>query len=106
MLSHTDSIIAGHLKERLQPIISLKRMVVYGSRARGDASHESDMDVFIEASSVTPEQRRQISEAAWEISLDHGVIITTYVGSSAEVESGMMSANPIMRAIEHEGIAI
>lgn len=106
MLSKSDAQIARLLKNRLQVIIPLKRMLVYGSRARGDASQDSDMDVFVEVSDITPQQRRLISEIAWEIGLDHEVVITTFVGSSAEIRLGPLSANPVMRAIEYEGVAV
>lgn len=94
------------MKKRVQAILPIKRMVVFGSRARGDAIPESDMDVFIEVTSITPEQRRQISEAAWEVGLEWEVVITTFVGLSQQIEHGILRASPILTAIEKEGIAV
>jgi uncharacterized protein len=80
--------------------------VVYGSRARGDAAEDSDMDVFIELASLTPELRRQISDIAWEIGFDEGVVISTFVATSQAIMNSPLAANPILRAIEAEGIAV
>ncbi|HAO22159.1 MAG TPA: hypothetical protein DCQ37_17845 [Desulfobacteraceae bacterium] len=36
------------------------------SRARGEASEDSDLDVFIEVETLTPELRQQVFELAWD----------------------------------------
>ncbi len=102
MLNTRDLRIARRLKSRLKKSISLDRMVVFGSRARGDADPESDLDIYVEVSSLTPGIRQQISEIAWEISLDSGVVISTLVASGPHPLAGQ----PIRKAIDLEGIAI
>jgi predicted nucleotidyltransferase len=74
MLTSTDLLIPRRLKSRLTESIPIDRFVVFGSRARGDAGSDADMDVYIEVQSLNPNLRRQISEIAWEVSLDSGVL--------------------------------
>ena len=76
MLSTRDTRIARKVKRRLSEITNVKRLVVYGSRARGKATKYSDLDLYIELNAnVNPALRRRIREIAWEVSLDSGVVI-------------------------------
>jgi len=101
MLSARDARVARKVKRRLSAITPVKRLVVYGSRARGASTPYSDLDLYIELSTtVDPALRRQIREIAWEVSLDSGIVISTLVASDR------LKGQPILKAIESEGIAI
>ena len=39
---------------------------VYGSRERGDSTPESDLDIYIEVTSISNKKRKRISEIKWE----------------------------------------
>lgn len=106
MLKTRDLQILQVLKGRIQTLTPVKQMVVFGSRARGDAVEDSDLDVFIELPSLTPGLRQQIREIAWEIGFDDGIVISIFLTSTASLVDGPLSANPLLRAIELEGIAI
>jgi hypothetical protein len=64
------------------------------------------MDVFIEVSVLTPDIRAAISEAAWEVSLDSGVVVSTIVTTPDEIRDGPMGANPLLISIEREGVPV
>ncbi|MGB8215241.1 MAG: nucleotidyltransferase domain-containing protein [Anaerolineales bacterium] len=81
-------------------MIPVNRLVVYGSRARGDAVPDSDLVLYIEGPAVTPEMRRKISEIAWEVSLETGIVISTLIYSK------QLAGQPIIKAIETDGIVI
>lgn len=106
MLSPNDARIVRRLKNRIQAIASVKRLVVYGSRARGDDLEESDLDVFIELEALTPQLRKQISDLAWEIGFEEDVVISTFVATSQAITDSALAANPILIAIRSEGIAV
>ena len=101
MLSNKDARIARKVKRRLLEITPVKRVVVYGSRARGDATKYSDLDLYIEVlAQVDRTLRQEIREIAWEVSLDSGVVISTLVGGER------LKGQPILKAIEKEVIAV
>ncbi len=106
MLAPNDERIVRKFKRRLQAISPIKRLVIYGSRARGDASEDSDLDIFIELSDLTPQLRRQISDIAWEVGFSEGVVISTFVATTQAIIDSPLAANPILKAIQAEGIAI
>ena len=101
MLSTRDARIVRKVKRRLSEITNVKKLVVYGSRARGKATKYSDLDLYIELNtSVNPSLRRKIREIAWEVSLDSGIVISTLVAGDR------LKGQPILKAIQAEGIPV
>jgi predicted nucleotidyltransferase len=103
-LTDQDRRIVRELQRQLAKAAPLRDIRVFGSRARGDAAPDSDLDVFIELEEVTHELRQRISEIAWEVGFQWDRVITTVVATRDGLEHGAMGANPLVLNVEREGI--
>ncbi len=106
MLTEIDREIAKEFCRRLSVIVPVLDICVFGSRARGEAADDSDMDMFIELETLDSELREQIFELAWEVGFETDRVITTIVTTHDQLQYGAMGANPLIRNIEREGIHI
>jgi len=61
---------------------------------------DSDLDLYIEGPAVTPDMRRKISEIAWEVSLETGIVISTLIYSN------QLAGQPIIKAMRWMGVLI
>lgn len=103
-LGQRDRQIARELRQRLSSIAPLIDLRVFGSRARGDAEPDSDLDVFIEVETITPETRQKITDIAWEVGFANDRIISTIVVTREQLEHGPLGASPLLAHVEREGI--
>jgi len=101
-----DKKIALELRKRLAQGVQIEDFRVYGSRARGEATPDSDLDVYLVVTELTPALRRWIDEIAWEIGFEKDRVISTLVTTRRGLEQGPFGAQPVVRVIEREGISL
>ncbi len=92
----------GLLEKRLQ----VNQVILFGSRARGDAASDSDMDLLVIIDNFTEDAEEYISECAWEAGFDHGAVIVPIVYGKQEWEHGPERFSLLALSIEKEGIPI
>jgi len=96
------------LKESIENLLGPHgfKMVLFGSRARGDHSQESDVDVAILVRRLTREMKHRILDKVAEIELDYLLPISVLVLSEDEFDHLKERERRIAIDIEREGIPL
>jgi predicted nucleotidyltransferase len=83
-LSKLDQRIATEFADKLRQQFDgqLVSIVLFGSRARGNAAPDSDMDVLVVLADASPAMRKVVRYLAVEVWLKYGIYISTRVWSN------------------------
>jgi predicted nucleotidyltransferase len=109
-MGEQDRALIEEFKRRLPIEIAqhIKHMIMYGSRARGDAGPDSDLDLvaLVDENSAALEQR--LDEIAYNLMWDHDFkpIISLKVFTEERFRSAAAKGYSYYRTIEREGITI
>lgn len=107
-LTETERLAATEfatgLREQLdEPVESI---ILFGSRARGDAVPDSDMDLAVLVPHATPETRRAVHYLAAEIWLKYGIYLSTRVWSQEHWQKLATMRTQLYRNIQQDGIVL
>ncbi len=91
------------LSERRVPVQSL---ILFGSRARGDADAESDYDVLVVVDQLDRQLRTTISRCAWEAGFEDCLLIVPVAVTKEEIEQGPFRSSLLMQVIRDEGVLL
>ena len=96
------------LKNRLQEITGdrLIKMVLYGSRARGDFSEGSDTDIAIVIRNLSPEMKRRMLSRVADIELEYLHPLSTLILSEEDFLLLKKRERRIALDIEKEGVPL
>ncbi|NBX29559.1 nucleotidyltransferase domain-containing protein [bacterium] len=85
----------------------VESIILYGSKARGDDTPESDIDLLVLTSRpLTAEEIGQMRAVARQIGLRLGTWPELYIRTSDEWWRGVYQAAPIRKEIDAEGIDV
>ena len=105
-MKETEFQIVREFRSRLETIIPILDLRIFGSRARGDEREDSDLDLFIKVDKLDRALREKIHDLAWEIGFEKNLLISTFVVSEAEVKTGAVGASPLYAKVMEEGIVV
>ena len=107
MISIRDRAIVQSFKrllfERGVPVLEV---IVFGSRARGDAGPDSDLDVLVVVERRDREILDLVDRCAWEAEFDPGLFIQPVTMTREEIHNGPERSSLLMLAVEQEGILV
>ena len=102
----TQTAVA-ELRDRLSKLYGerFQRTVVFGSRARGDALPDSDVDVLVVlGGDVRPfEEIRRAGEVVADVSLRNDVYLSCIYTSESRFEN---ATTPFQKAVRREGVRV
>ncbi len=105
-LEEKDRQAISEAARMLRSRFPVERIILYGSKATGTDTPESDVDLLLLTSRPLLWQERDgITEALFDIELEYGVVVSTLVVPSAEWRAGRYTVLPIHDEIERYGVA-
>jgi predicted nucleotidyltransferase len=103
MMADQDHHVLENFAARVRQHFPEARIWAF-SRARGDATWESDLDVCVVVEELTDEDRHTIGHIAWEVGFEHEMVITAVCFTQEEFERGPMSESTLVMNILREGV--
>jgi predicted nucleotidyltransferase len=86
MLNSEERKIIEHFKAAVKKALGdrLERIVLFGSRSRGDAGPDSDFDLLVTVRSIQTTDRKRVFDIAANLSLAYGTVLAVLVVSTKD----------------------
>ena len=100
-------VIINKVRQVIIKVAPDAKIILYGSVARGEATNASDIDILIllDRENITYQERTEITDHLYDIELETGEIISTFVYSKIAWDREH-SATPLYQEITREGIVL
>lgn len=105
-LLHNEELALAELNAEIRKRYEVVEVRLFGSKARGTDTEESDVDVMVLLRGRTPEIESEIDDIVFDVNVKHACFITVVYFSEEELRTGPMAASPIYRRIMAEGICL
>jgi len=81
-------------------------VILFGSKARGEASAESDIDLLVLVDADNNELRSELWRIASDVSLEYNVVLSPRVFGQARWAEARRMRLPLYRAIAEDGVPL
>ncbi len=98
--------IVERFKYLVSQRISVYDVRVFGSRARGDASEDSDLDVLVVVDQLDHDIDRYISECAWEAGFPEDIVLMPVAITRDMLENSPLRESVFIRHVYREGVGV
>ena len=91
----------------LKSEFSVSKVILFGSKARGDHDEHSDIDLLVVASKLLHwKEEKAIVGALFDIGMEYNVIFSPLFTSVDEWENGMFTEFPVYQEISRDGAVV
>ena len=102
-----DIELLQRCKRAIRNVVADTDVVLYGSRARGDAEKYSDYDILIIVNApVDMALKEKILDSVYPLELDSGEMFTLIVYNKQQWDSALYRAMPFHKNVEREGVLL
>jgi uncharacterized protein len=106
-LTPNESAAVERLKRILARDFGLVKLVLFGSKARGDSHRESDIDVLVVLRDEFDwRTKHAIYDVCFDISLEYEVLLQPTIYSQARYDDSLIRATPLYQNVLEEGVAV
>lgn len=104
-LNYNEQLILEGIIQKITPMYPMiNKIVFYGSKARGDFTEESDIDIIFITDYALPRSLKfEIYDAIYEFEVEYDVIISVVFVSKEVFEAKI---TPFIRQVHREGITL
>ena len=82
------------------------RMVVYGSKARGDAREDSDLDVLLVVENGADHLKWPLREIGYDLAATSYAVPSILAYTQKEWEDRARRGNPFQKAVERDAVSV
>jgi len=105
-MKEKDTHIATRIRTEIKRIDPKAKVVLFGSRARGDAKRDSDWDLLILINSQNIREKEELfRDKIFDLELETGEIISMFVYNNKDWTS-RHKVTPLYKSIKKEGVVL
>jgi len=102
-----DRQLLAECKAAIREVVPEARLILYGSRARGDAHEDSDYDLLVLVDrQVDMSLERAIVDRLVPLEVRMGKALTALIYNRSQWDSALHRAMPLHQNVMREGVAI
>jgi predicted nucleotidyltransferase len=104
---NADAELLQRCKYAIRQVVPDADVILYGSRARGDATEYSDYDILVltNGESDIPVHEKMI-ESIYPLELDTGAVLTLIIYNRQQWNTPLYRAIPLHKNIDIEGVLL
>jgi predicted nucleotidyltransferase len=105
--SAEDVELLNRCKKAIKQVVPDADVILYGSRARGDANEYSDYDILVLTNGPAdiPVHEKMI-ESVYPLELDTGAVLTLAIYNKQQWDTPLYRAMPFHKNVDREGVLL